>query len=223
MIQFISMKQTENIDYWEKTLQNPPESFVKLFEQEEAYIRKNVKNGDKVLDVGCGNGRTILSMVDIAESITGLDIDPKAVEDTKKNTTNHKNVRVVLGSATDIPFEEKTFDVVVFSMTLVNMDTEKSKALSEMKRVAKEDAKIIISVYSEKATEERANMYQQVRVPIESEVNGRFVFGIEGLVSEQFSIEDMKTLIEPLGLTIDNYEEVEKLAYIFTLRKVVLK
>lgn len=219
MIKFISMKQTENIDYWEKTLQNPPKSFIKLFEQEEAYIKKSIINGDKVLDVGCGNGRTILSIVDIAENVTGLDIDPKAVEDTKKNTANHKNVDIVLGSATEIPFEDKTFDVVVFSMTLVNLDTEKSKALSEMKRVAKDDAKIIVSVYSEKATEERANMYKQVNVPIESEVNGRFVFGIEGLVSEQFSIEDMKTMIEPLGLEIDNYEEVEKLAYIFTLKK----
>lgn len=105
-------------------------------------------------------------------------------------------------------------------MTLVNLDTEKSKALSEMKRVAKDNAKIIVSVYSEKATEERMNMYKQVNVPIESETNGRFVFGIEGLVSEQFSVEEMKRMIEPLGLEIDNYEEVEKLAYIFTLKKV---
>ena len=220
MIKFISMKQTENIDYWEKTLQNPPKSFIKLFEQEEAYIKRSIKKGDNVLDVGCGTGRTILSIVDIAENITGLDIDPKAIEDTKKNTANYKNVDIVLGSATNIPFEDKTFDVVVFSMTLVNLDTEKSKALSEMKRVAKDGAKIIVSVYSEKATEERMSMYKQVNVPIESETNGRFVFGIEGLVSEQFSVEEMKKMVEPLGLGIDNYEEVEKLAYILTLKKV---
>lgn len=220
MIKFISMKQTENIDYWEKTLQNPPKSFIKLFEQEEAYIKRSIKKGEKVLDVGCGTGRTILSIVNVAENITGLDIDPKAIEDTKKNTANCKNVDIVLGSATSIPFEDKTFDVVVFSMTLVNLDTEKSKGLSEMKRVAKDNAKIIVSVYSEKATEERMNMYKQVNVPIESETNGRFVFGIEGLVSEQFSVEEMKRMIEPLGLEIDNYEEVEKLAYIFTLKKV---
>jgi ubiquinone/menaquinone biosynthesis C-methylase UbiE len=213
------MKQTENIDYWEKTLQNPPKSFIKLFEQEEAYIKRSIKKGEKILDVGCGTGRTILSIVDVAENITGLDIDPKAIEDTKKNTANHKNVDIVLGSATSIPFEDKTFDVVVFSMTLVNLDTEKSKALSEMKRVAKDNAKIIVSVYSEKATEERMNMYKQVNVPIESETNGRFVFGIEGLVSEQFSVEEMKKMVEPLGLMIDDYEEVEKLAYIFTLKK----
>ncbi|MEQ1500163.1 MAG: class I SAM-dependent methyltransferase [Parcubacteria group bacterium] len=213
------MKSVENIDYWEKTLQNPPKSFVKLFEQEKAYLRRNVEEDAKVLDIGCGNGRNILSIVDITENVTGLDIDEKAVEDTRANIAKYPKVEVILGDVTNMSFTDKTFDVVVFSMTLVNLDNQKSKALSELKRVAKDDAKIIISVYSEKATYERMIMYRQINLPIESEINGKFVFGID-VVSEQFSIGDIKKMIEPLDLEIDNYEEVEKLAYIFTLKKV---
>jgi ubiquinone/menaquinone biosynthesis C-methylase UbiE len=212
------MKNNENIDYWEKALQNPPKSYIKLFEQEKEYLRKNINKDAKVLDIGCGEGRNILSIVDITENITGLDIDQKAVEDTKKNLASYPKINVILGDVTQIPFEDKTFDVVIFSMTLVNLDTQKENALSEIKRVAKDDAKIIISVYSEKATDERMNMYYQINLPIVSEKNGKFIFGID-VVSEQFSIEEIKTMIRPIGLEIDSYEEVENLAYIFTLKK----
>ncbi len=215
------MKHTKNIDYWIKTLKNPPQSYIKLFEQEAIYLKKNIQKGQKVLDVGCGEGKNILSIADITDDIIGLDIDPKAVEITKINTANYSKIKVVLGSVTEIPYKDGIFDVVIFFMTLVNLDSEKDKAISEMKRVAKDEAKIIISVYSEKALEERMNMYEQVEVPIVSEINGKLTFGIEGFVSEQFSIQDIKNLVEPLGLKIDTYEEVEGLAYIITLKKVL--
>jgi ubiquinone/menaquinone biosynthesis C-methylase UbiE len=209
----------ENINYWEKVLQNPPQSFINLFEQEKAYLRKHVKDAVNVLDVGCGNGRNILSVVDIAGSIVGVDVDPQAVESTRKNTELYRNVNAITGSATNLPFEDNMFDIVIFSMTLVNLGSEKSTALSEMKRVAKSGAKIIISVYSENALEERMSMYRQVQMPIVSETNGKVVFAVEGFVSEQFSLTEIKKMIEPYNLEIDTYEEVENLAYILTLRK----
>lgn len=134
-------ENTENIDYWEKALQNPPKSYIKLFEQEKEYLRKNTNKDAKVLDIGCGEGRNILSIVDITENITGLDVDQKAVEDTKKNLASYPKINVTLGDVVHMPFEDKTFDVVIFSMTLVNLDTQKENALSEIKRVAKDDAK----------------------------------------------------------------------------------
>ncbi len=212
--------KTENIDYWEKTLKNPPKSYIKLFEQEKDYLRKSIKQDEKVLDIGCGEGRNILSIIDITDNVVGIDIDQKAVEDTKVNLKDYPRVDILLGSATSLPFDDEDFDTVIFSMTLVNLDNEKEKALLEMKRVVKRDGKIIVSVYSDKALEERWNMYKQVEVPIKSEVNGKFIFDIDGFVSEQFSISDIEKMIEPLGLKIDNYEEVDNLAYIFTLKKV---
>jgi ubiquinone/menaquinone biosynthesis C-methylase UbiE len=212
--------KTDNIDYWEKTLKNPPKSYIKLFRQEKDYLRKSIKQGEKVLDIGCGEGRNILSIIDITDNVVGIDIDQKAVEDTKINLKDYPRVDILLGSATSLPFDDENFDTVIFSMTIVNLDSEKEKALSEMKRVVKRDGKIILSVYSDKALEERRNMYKQVEVPIKSEVNGKFIFDIDGFVSEQFSISDIEKMIEPLGLKIDNCEEVDNLAYIFTLKKV---
>lgn len=208
-----------NINYWEEALKNPPQSYVHLFEKESEYLREHIKKDQAVLDVGCGEGRNILSILDITTNITGVDIDEKAVHDTQQNMKEHPEVHITLGDVTNLPFQDKTFDVVVFSMTLVNMDDKKTRALSEMKRVAKDDAKLIVSVYSEKAREERMEMYTRVNVPIVSEKNGRFVFGVDGMVSEQFSIPDIEALIEPLDLAIENYTEVGNLAYILTLVK----
>lgn len=213
------MELTENINYWEKVLENPPLSFQKLFEQEKEYLRKNIQKSDKVLDVGCGDGRNILSIVDITRDIIGLDIDPKAIEDTRNNLKEYPEIKYILGSATKLPFEDGTFDVVVFSMTLVNLDNEKERALTEMKRVLKDGGKLLLSVYSEKALDERMKMYKQAGAPILNETNGKVVFGIPGLISEQFSIDDVREMVEPIGLMIDSYEEVENLAYLFSLKK----
>ena len=215
------MKQKENIDYWEKALQNPPQSYIKLFEQERVYLRKNIQKDSYVLDIGCGEGRNILSIIDITKNIVGMDIDQKAVDDTKQNLIQYPKINIILGDVVRMPFEDKIFDTVIFSMTLVNLDSQKEEALSEIKRVTKDNGIIIISVYSEKAREERLSMYQQVGVPIKNEINGKFIFDIEGFVSEQFSVQDIIDLITPLNLKIESYEEVGTLAYIFTLKKII--
>jgi ubiquinone/menaquinone biosynthesis C-methylase UbiE len=105
-------------------------------------------------------------------------------------------------------------------MTLVNLNNQKEKALSEMKRILKDNGQMIISVYSEKAIKERKKMYEQVEVPIKSELNGKFIFDTENFTSEQFSISDIKKIIKPIGLKIIDMEEVENLAYIFKLKMI---
>lgn len=214
------IQNKNNIDCWEKLLENPPLSYIELFKQERNYLRNNISSNQKVLDIGCGNGRNILSIADITRTITGVDIDSKAVEDTEQNTIQYPKIKVVQGNVTSLPLKDKSFDVVIFSMTLVNLDNQKEKALSEMKRVIKDNGKIIISVYSEKALSERRKIYSQVGVPIINESNGKFIFDKEGFVSEQFSMKDIRQLIKPIGLKIIDHEEVGDLAYIFTLKNI---
>lgn len=216
----MNTKQNKNIDYWERALKNPPKSYIKLFEQEQEYLKNNIKKNQKVIDIGCGDGRNILSIVDITINITGIDIDPKAVKDTKKNLTEYPDIRIILGDVTRLPFNDKIFDTVIFSMTLVNLNNQKEKALSEMKRILKDNGQMIISVYSEKAIKERRRMYEQVKVPIKSELNGKFTFDIDNFTSEQFSINEIKKIIKPIGLKIVNIKKVENLAYIFTLKMI---
>jgi ubiquinone/menaquinone biosynthesis C-methylase UbiE len=64
-------------------------------------------------------------------------------------------------------FEDNIFDYVLcLGNTFGNFGKNKYKILREMKRVTKNNGKIILSVYSEKALPERIKGYKKVGVKI---------------------------------------------------------
>lgn len=211
-----------NIDYWKCILENPTPSYKLLFEQETKYLHEHISPHSYVLDIGCGEGRTIKSILDITKNIVGIDSEQKAVNDAKNNLKDYSQIDIQLGSAFDLPFKNDTFDFVILMMTLVNFAENKVKALQEMKRVLKNNGKIIISVYSEKAITERLKMYKDIDIPILDNKDGYIIFGENvGIhVSEQFSYLELEKLASSAGLKITNHEEVKNLVYICTLEPV---
>lgn len=210
-----------NIDYWEKILQNPTISFKQLFEEEKKYLTSHININSHVLDVGCGDGTTIQTILPITENISGIDNDLKAIEDAKTKLSSIPNIKIIAADALALPFNDRVFDVVINMMTLVNFNQNKTKALQEMSRVLKDDGKIIISVYSEKAFNERIEMYKIVKAPIDK-INGTTVILDRSLganVSEQFSKNEIEYLANQASLSISNYQEVGTLAYILELKK----
>ncbi len=210
-----------NIDFWERVVKNPTEPYRVLFEKENEYLHKQIKPNSSLLDIGCGDGRTILSLLDITTNIKAIDNDPKALSDAKNNLKAYPSVSLQLADAQHIPFDNKTFDYAVLMMTLVNFADNKEKILTEMKRVLKDDGKIIISVYADTAIEERLTMYKQIEVPIKEIKKGCVIFdeSVGAHISEQFSKKEVEDLVSKVGLNIANYKEVGKLAYIYTLNK----
>ena len=124
-----------NIDYWERVIQNPRESYKELFEKERLFLRKTIKPNSRVLDIGCGDGRIISEFKDIPSEIIGIDTDKKAIEDAQKRFSKETKIKIVEGNAFELHFENEYFDYVLLMMTLVNFSENKLKALSEMKRV----------------------------------------------------------------------------------------
>ncbi|WP_036931559.1 50S ribosomal protein L11 methyltransferase [Proteocatella sphenisci] len=78
-------------------------------------IEKNLKNGDQIIDIGCGSG--ILAMAAVllgAQKATGVDLDPVAVRVAKENIIlNHleERIDIVQGNLTDV-IKDKA-DIVV--------------------------------------------------------------------------------------------------------------
>ncbi len=98
-----------------------------------------------VLDVGCGEGFIMheLTKNGIGAKIEGIEFSKEAISLGKKL---FPNLKIRQGSIYNIPFNNKTFDLVVCTEVLEHLDNPQ-KALKEILRVAKRS--IIVSVPNE--------------------------------------------------------------------------
>ncbi len=211
-----------NIGYWEQVLKAPTPAYQELFDAEKGYILENIPQNAFVLDIGCGEGRNMASIMQNTRNVYGVDNDQKAVEDAKKKFEGIDTIQVIRASAVELPFKDETFDVVTFLMILPNLGGSKSSAIQESTRVLKHDGKLILSTFAETAFDERMKIYKIINAPIK-EVRGTTVVFDESLganVSEQFSLDDLKEFGLQAGLQLDSYKKVGDIAYLCTFRKL---
>ena len=76
------MNQQENFDRSLDAL-HPHEPAIDL--QQQAWLKANVSSGDRVLDLGCGCGRTLIPLVEAGAICTGLDRDADALDQCRKS------------------------------------------------------------------------------------------------------------------------------------------
>ena len=111
---------------------------------DEAILKRLENIQDKaVLDLGCGQGYFSDLLSKRNARVTGIDISDKLISIAK---TRYKNITFVTGSIENaLPFNDHQFDIIFSNM--VFMDVENlDETLREIKRVSKQNARIIISV-----------------------------------------------------------------------------
>jgi len=199
-----------NIDYWENLLINLPKSYKKWFEKEKKYLQKIITKDASVLEVGCGNGRSIFDILPKTKNVTGIDHDKKAVVDAKNNFSRYPSIKILKADAAQLPFDNEEFDFVICMVTFANFADKKFKALEEMRRVLKDSGKIIISVFSENALEERMRVYKTSGIKIKEVKNGTVIFdeSLGDNISEQFTKEQLENIFSKVNLKI---EDIKKL------------
>ena len=196
----------KNIDYWESLLKNIPEAYKKSLDKEEDYLVKNIKKDSKVLEIGCGGGRSLKSLLPIAKNLVGIDHDKTAVALAKGKFKDIPEIKILLQNAKNLNFDDNSFDYVICMISFSNFGKDKFKILEEMKRVVKKDGFIIISVFSENAFEERMKVYKDYNAPIK-EIKGTTVIFEDSLgdgdnISEQFSKEELKSIFSKADLKV---------------------
>lgn len=95
-----------------------------------------IKPGDKILDVGCGKGFLLYDFMKVVPGVEvyGLDISEYAISHAKEGVKEH----IKIGNATDLPYPDKYFDLVISMTTLHNLHNyDLEKALREIERVGK--------------------------------------------------------------------------------------
>lgn len=205
-----------NIGYWKRILENPSPAYQELFQVQKDYLLKNIQSSDNVLDMGCGDGKDIETILQVTKNVTGIDNDPIAIEDAKNKLQGHPSIQLVCGDALNMQFKPSTFDVVVFLDFIENMGIHRSSVFKEAYRVLKPNGALIVTTYSEDAFDERMNMYEIVNVPIDHIEGTKFFFdkSVGAFESEQSSLEDLIKFGDEAGLLMVDHKKVGDLSYI---------
>jgi ubiquinone/menaquinone biosynthesis C-methylase UbiE len=117
-------------------------------------LKKHVKKGMEVLDLGCGPGRFSIELIRMGAKVTLLDLTPKQLATAKRKISRaklQKGVRAYLvADATSIPeIEDSRFDFVLAYGGVLSFTAEKrGEALSEVRRVLKPGGLVLAEVTS---------------------------------------------------------------------------
>ena len=110
--------------------------------------------GDKVLDLGCGEGRHVHGLYMLGGlDIYGIDLDEPSLKKAeeglvwlpKADTNAETNTTFETGDATALRFEDDTFDAIICSEVLEHLP-DYDAAIREMRRVLKPSGKLCITV-----------------------------------------------------------------------------
>ena len=100
------------------------------------YLHNYLKPGDKILDVGAGTGRYSITLYNEGYNITAVELVKHNLRVLQKN---EPNIKAYQGNATNLKFDNNSFDIVLLFGPMYHLISEedKIKALNEAKRVTK--------------------------------------------------------------------------------------
>ena len=109
-------------------------------------LAEYVVSDDKVLDLGCGNGRLCKILKDKGIDYTGIDGSNELIEIAKEN---YPNVDFQTAHALDLPFPDDHFDKIYSIRVLHHFPSKKFREqfLTEAKRVLKPGGTLILTVW----------------------------------------------------------------------------
>lgn len=118
------------------------------------YLRRFVRAGDRVLDVGAGPGRFTLELARIGADVVVADLSPGQLELNRERVVDagleHRVVERVVADVTELSgFGDGVFDAVVCFGGPVSYAHERSEtAVSELVRVTRREGHVLLSVMS---------------------------------------------------------------------------
>ena len=113
-----------------------------------------LKNGSKILDIGCGKGFMLFDFMKLNPNfvLEGIDISDYAITNAIPEVKKFLKV----GDAKSLPYVNNSFDLVISINTTHNLEINQcKKALSEMERVSRKDKYLIVDAYSNEIEKDR--------------------------------------------------------------------
>jgi ubiquinone/menaquinone biosynthesis C-methylase UbiE len=121
-------------------------------------VKENVTEGNDILEVAPGPGYLSIELMKMGNyNITGLDISKTFVQIANQNAKEEGvNVNFTEGDASNMPFDNETFDFVVCTAAFKNF-TKPIMAINEIYRVLKPNGRALIIDLRRDASKEAIN------------------------------------------------------------------
>jgi ubiquinone/menaquinone biosynthesis C-methylase UbiE len=121
-------------------------AFMVVFPLWKIWIKKVIPHieGTKILEVSFGSGYLMKEYAQNDFDIYGIDYNEKMLEiASKKMNSIEISTKLSIANVETLPFPENTFDTVINTMAFTGYPNG-DKAMSEFKRVLKEDGKLLL-------------------------------------------------------------------------------
>ena len=132
---------------------------VRLWESEKIFFSTHFSRSGRLLDLGCGAGRTTLWLWRGGyRNIVGADITPAMIRTARKIAKDRRiPVEFVVADARDLPFANVEFDGCLFSfngLMQIPGRADRIRAMKEVRRVLKKGGTFVFVTHDREAARE---------------------------------------------------------------------
>lgn len=105
------------------------------------------RKGMRILDLAAGTGTSSAALTEHGADVVAADFSNGMLDEGRKRQAGNERIEFIWADATDLPFEDDSFDAATISFGLRNVDRPQL-ALAEMLRVTKPGGRVVICEFS---------------------------------------------------------------------------
>jgi MPBQ/MSBQ methyltransferase len=105
--------------------------------------------GSRVLEIGCGSGKTVSALMDRSCDIIAFDFSKKAVELSNLVLGRYYAGDAIIADARNFPFSEHTFSFIIASHVIGHIQEEERNTIAkEVERVLQSGGRLLLQEFS---------------------------------------------------------------------------
>jgi SAM-dependent methyltransferase len=138
-----------------------PPRVRQYLEAEVQHVLTGIRQGDRVLELGCGYGRVLPRLADAAGFVAGIDTSAASIAMAQRSLRERPHCRLAVMDAAALGFREASFDVVVCIQNGISAFQVDQRALMhEALRVTRPGGRALFSSYAAEFWDARLEWFE---------------------------------------------------------------
>ena len=139
---------------------------IGLWESEKIMIKKYFNPKNRILDIGCGAGRTTIGLYELGyHLVEGLDLSEAMIVQAKRISEElNYNIAFSVGDVACLDYDDETFSVALFSFNGIMQipgRENRIKVLKEIKRILKLKGYFLFTTHDRDSSKEYESFWKE--------------------------------------------------------------